>query len=166
MPTLISNVRVFCGELVLHKSGHVLVENGRIKAVTGENKPSDLPDNVIQIDGSGCTLLPGLIDAHVHVHQDVAYMERAVRCGVTTVIDLHNEPEWFQEMRQIATERNDVSDIKGAGFAATIKDGWPSTMIKMVANNNTVSATIIIIYLLLLSMSLVHCRLTLHGSIA
>lgn len=44
---------------------HVLVENDRIKEVS--DKPIKAPDNTEVVDLSGKTLMPGLIDAHVHV---------------------------------------------------------------------------------------------------
>src|SRR3989442_1465048 len=42
----------------------VWVEQGRIKAIM---PPSDLPAEVSLVSYPGCTLLPGLIDAHVHL---------------------------------------------------------------------------------------------------
>jgi cytosine/adenosine deaminase-related metal-dependent hydrolase len=92
------------------------------------------------VDASGCTLLPGLIDAHMHVFQDVELLEIAMRYGVTTVLDMHNEPEWFKAMSAIAGERKDVADIKSACYAATIKNGWPSAIVKLVSQEPNVGA--------------------------
>ena len=85
------------------------------------------------VDGSDSTLIPGLIDAHVHVYQDLNFIETAIQYGVTTVLDMHNESEWFKRMKLIADEKNDVADIQSAGLAATVKNGWPSAILRMTA---------------------------------
>lgn len=85
------------------------------------------------VDGSDSTLIPGLTDAHVHVYQDLTFIETAIQYGVTTVLDMHNESEWSKKMKAIADERNDVADIRSAGLAATVKNGWPSAILRMTA---------------------------------
>ena len=44
----------------------VVFENGRITAV-GQKHNTDIPDNAVIIDAGGRTVLPGLIDAHMHI---------------------------------------------------------------------------------------------------
>lgn len=51
---------------------------------------------------------------------------------MTTVIDLHNEPDWFRELKHAARSRNDVADIKSACYAATVRDGWPGDLVRGV----------------------------------
>jgi dihydroorotase-like cyclic amidohydrolase len=60
------------------------VEGGVIRAI-GPELPTwrHLP----AIDGSGTTLVPGLIDAHAHV-RNLEDLSDALRFGVTTVLDL------------------------------------------------------------------------------
>src|SRR5579862_3184797 len=73
-PQLIRNVRVFDGEHVLeHRS--VLIENGKIKWVRGPG--AAVPDAQV-IEGTGRTLLPGLIDAHVHMPDNAEERVRPV----------------------------------------------------------------------------------------
>jgi imidazolonepropionase-like amidohydrolase len=75
--TAISNVRVFDGESI-GRARTVFVDNGLIVA--------DSP--VTQtFDGAGGVLLPGLIDAHVHV-EDRSALEQLLTYGVTTVLDM------------------------------------------------------------------------------
>ncbi|CEN59979.1 hypothetical protein ASPCAL02420 [Aspergillus calidoustus] len=134
MAYLITHVRIFDGERVTLEDAHVLLENGRIASISS-NIPPVLPEGCVQIPGSGCTLLPGLIDSHVHVYNDATFLCNALRFGVTTVLDMHNEPHWFQEMKQLAVARDDVADILSACYAATVKDGWPAAIIQLTADS-------------------------------
>jgi predicted amidohydrolase len=135
--TLISNARIFNGVSVVTESGHVLIESGRISRIS-LREPLSTPEGCAVVDATGCTLLPGLIDAHVHVYQDVNLLETAIQYGITTVLDMHNEPEWFQGISKVTHQRNDVSDVKSCGFGATIKDGWPAAIVKLVSQEPNV----------------------------
>src|SRR5262249_34935331 len=57
----------------------VVIANGKIAAV---GKKVKVPSNVQVIDLSGKWVLPGYIDAHVHINFEQA--QRALRFGVTT----------------------------------------------------------------------------------
>ncbi|KAF9883901.1 hypothetical protein FE257_002695 [Aspergillus nanangensis] len=129
--TLIANVRIFDGVSVISQCGHVLIESGKIQEISDQT-PSSASEYTV-IDGSGCTLIPGLIDAHVHVFQDLTFLQTAMQYGVTTVLDMHNESEWFQKMKSVANGRNDVADLHSAGLAATVKHGWPSAILRLTA---------------------------------
>src|SRR6185436_8656281 len=91
----ITNVRVFDGSRVIPEAT-VVVRDGRIRAV-GPNvvPPSGLP----VIDGTGSTLLPGLIDAHAHAwaRRD---LERAAQFGVTTEMDMWTDRRFANRMRR------------------------------------------------------------------
>ena len=64
--TLFTHVNVFDGvNETLKTNMHVLVEGQLIKAIS--SKPIDVKAATV-IDGQGKTLMPGLIDAHVHLH--------------------------------------------------------------------------------------------------
>ena len=56
----IGGVRVFDGQRMLDAQD-VVIRDGVIASVCDETSQS------ADIDGRGCTLLPGLFDAHVHV---------------------------------------------------------------------------------------------------
>ena len=66
--SVVESVRLFDGERVL-ANATVLFHCNEISGVFEDGSQVDPPDDAIRIDGRGKTLLPGLIDAHVHVKQ-------------------------------------------------------------------------------------------------
>jgi hypothetical protein len=117
MRTLIRNVRVFDGARTIPRAD-VLISDDRIAAYDGRRVD-------VEVDGSGKTLLPGLIDAHTHAFDgDLA---QALRFGVTTELDMFCLPANLQRQRQLAAERDDVADIRSAGTLATAPSGTPAT---------------------------------------
>ncbi len=71
----------------LRKGYHILIQNGLIQEVS--SSPFSLKD-LSKIDGKGLTLMPGLIDAHVHVtapkldlhNDDIPESEIAIQAGI------------------------------------------------------------------------------------
>jgi imidazolonepropionase-like amidohydrolase/ABC-type multidrug transport system permease subunit len=64
---LIRNARIFVGDGQVIESGFVLVKDGKIAEV-GEGPAPDADSlHAETVEGAGKTLLPGLIDAHVHL---------------------------------------------------------------------------------------------------
>src|SRR5437868_10226207 len=58
---------VFDSELGTSFEGHVVIEGSRIVDVLEAAVPRSLPDSFTRVLLAGRTVLPGLIDAHVHV---------------------------------------------------------------------------------------------------
>jgi len=124
--TLIQNSRVFTGDTVLPRAD-VLIDGTRIAAVrTGPDGDTDgLVDEVV--DGTGKTLLPGLIDAHTHVADgDLAL---AVGFGVTTELDMFCLPNNLARQRALAGGSDAVADLRSAGVLATPPGGHPSRLL-------------------------------------
>ena len=65
MAMLLEGGRVFDGEQWLPADTGVLLENGRISRIAPISELAGYA--VSRVDTSGCTLLPGLIDCHVHL---------------------------------------------------------------------------------------------------
>ena len=66
--TLFQNVRIFDGqEPVLSAPANVLVRGNRIVKISVQSIPTDRRGDTKIIDGTGKTLMPGLIDNHVHL---------------------------------------------------------------------------------------------------
>jgi len=75
----------------------VVTEDDRIASV---RKPGRLPGGVERIPLPGCTLIPGLIDAHVHFCD---WMRPAfLAAGVTTIRDTGNDAGWVLARRRYA----------------------------------------------------------------
>lgn len=78
-------------------SGYMVQGRGdRIEAIgTAEDSPP-VPANAVRIDGSGATLLQGLMDAWCHV-TDPSDLDRALSSGVTT-LRVMDSPSWLSRV--------------------------------------------------------------------
>lgn len=116
---LIQNVRLFDGDRVIGKTS-VLVTNGRITRLA----PSiPAPSGVPVIDGSGKTLLPGLIDSHTHTWGSA--LRDAAVLGVTTVLDMFTDATSAADLRRLdgTAGGRDMADFRSAGVLATAPKG-------------------------------------------
>lgn len=86
--------------VVLDKTS-VLVRKGMIVAV-GPSTSIELPNDAMVIEGNGRTLMPGLIDMHVHVW-DEAELSAYLASGVTTVRNASGMPFHLDFQKQIAS---------------------------------------------------------------
>ncbi|HKQ78216.1 MAG TPA: CIA30 family protein [Blastocatellia bacterium] len=116
---VIKNVRIFDGSAVT-PSGSVILEGGKIKSV---GKTVAAPDGAEIIDGTGHTLLPGLIDAHTHAYG--AALKQAVVFGVTTELDMFTDHRTAAQMRKEQAEGRaaDRADLFSAGTLVTAPGG-------------------------------------------
>lgn len=115
----IRGVRLFDGERVVRRAT-VIVRDGRIAAV---GKRVAIPDGLPVVDGAGKTLLPGLIDAHVHTFGDAR--RDALRFGVTTELDMFSAWPLLAEAKR---QRESLAptaqaDLWSAGTLATAPSG-------------------------------------------
>lgn len=123
----IRDVRVFDGvQISEHRT--VWVENGKIVKVG--NNSMKLEAATATIKGTGMTLIPGLIDAHVHIGNPVRDSLRdALNFGVTTEFDMFTDLDRLKQMKAIAAEDPaDIADIRSAGIGATVPGGHPTQM--------------------------------------
>jgi dihydroorotase-like cyclic amidohydrolase len=131
---LIKDSIIFTGEEFIENS-FALVQNGRIVSVQSLDDIDKLPSDVQVISKPGHTLIPGLIDAHVHgLEGNVQCLEQSLRFGVTTVCDMHNDKRSLTKLIGLAGdigERSKYADFKCAGAGATIENGWPAAVMKL-----------------------------------
>ena len=118
-PFVIRNVRVFDGEKLI-PNADVAVADGKIVAIG--NKVS-VPRGAEVIDGNGDTLLPRLIDSHVHIWIRPV-LERSLAFGVTTVLDMFMRPGDARAFRkEEAVGAPDIADFRTAGTCVTSPGG-------------------------------------------
>jgi imidazolonepropionase-like amidohydrolase len=116
--TLIRGARVFDGER-LRPASNVLLAG---RTIAGIGAGLGVPAGAEVIEGRGRTLLPGLIDCHVHA-SDVRALGQALTFGVTTELDMFSDPDLAAERRSLAAGRDDVADIRTAVQGATPAGG-------------------------------------------
>jgi imidazolonepropionase-like amidohydrolase len=120
--TAITNVRLFDGTKVIPHAT-VVIDGTRIAAAGADVA---VPKDAKVIDGSGKTLLPGLIDSHTHVFP--GSLERALRFGVTTELDMFTslrtlDPLRAEQKKGPVTNR---ADVYSAGTLVTVAGGHGS----------------------------------------
>ena len=117
---MIINAIVFDGEKKLDGPQQLWIEDGRVKAIGSD---LEVPFGLEVYDAKGGTILPGLIDSHVHAFGPA--LQDALRSGVTTVLDMFGAPQMLQISRlQRDTYRpTDEADLYGAGILATAPKG-------------------------------------------
>ncbi len=117
----IRDVRVFDGDKTIATS-NVVVQDGRI---TAAGPGVAIPAGLSVIDGAGKTLLPGLIDSHVHVFPGA--QADALRFGVTTELDmfdiLHDFRQWKAQRQSLA--KTNAADTWASGLGVTVAGGAP-----------------------------------------
>ncbi|HEY1203055.1 MAG: CIA30 family protein [Bryobacteraceae bacterium] len=114
---VIRNVRVFDGARVI-EAATVVVRDGKIASL-GQSAPAGLP----VIDGTGKTLLPGLIDSHTHAFGNA--LKQALESGVTTELDMFTDWRYAREIKKEQAEGKDtdLADLRSAGTLATAPKG-------------------------------------------
>jgi imidazolonepropionase-like amidohydrolase len=119
------NVRIVHGDGRVTPSATVVVRRGRIATIAAGDVRGGRPARR-EVNGAGRTLIPGLIDAHVHVTD--ASLSLFLRFGVTTVRDLHNVPAYI-----LPLARDDTPDRPRIIAAGALLDGpasaWPDARI-------------------------------------
>ncbi|MGI4720602.1 MAG: CIA30 family protein [Janthinobacterium lividum] len=117
-PTLVRDVRVFDGERA-HERRTVLFDKG---VIVDSDFRGAAPPGARIVDGAGRTLLPGLIDSHVHAFR---YLELPLLFGVTTQVDMFNGVALMQEVSaaMAAGKNGGRADMFSAGTLATAKGG-------------------------------------------
>ena len=121
---LIRGAKLFDGH-GFHTPGCLLVRRGRVAALAERLTP---PAGVPVVEARGDTVLPGLIDAHVHVSP--GDLQVALRAGVTTEVDMFGDPGLIGSLRQQASSDPGMADLRSAGTGATAPGGHPTRLVE------------------------------------
>jgi imidazolonepropionase-like amidohydrolase len=122
--TAITNARIFDGERVIDERT-VLIDGAYIQTISG-----GVPEEADVIDGEGATLMPGLIDSHVHTDMDG--LRDALKFGVTTELEMMGR--WSAGQRKKISRQNDIADLRSPGMGVTPKGGHPTEYMDSTAN--------------------------------
>jgi imidazolonepropionase-like amidohydrolase len=120
---VIQNARLFDGTHLLSDPRTLTARGGVITALAPSGRAGKPPDDATIVDGAGCTLLPGLIDAHAHVFGNA--LSTAIAYGVTTILDMFTESRFAAAMRaeQKAGKATNRATLYSAGTLATAPGG-------------------------------------------
>jgi imidazolonepropionase-like amidohydrolase/Tol biopolymer transport system component len=98
-PLLIHNTRIIDGKwMSITQPCDLLVEEGRIKKIAPKGKITSSQD-IQRIDAGGRVMIPGLIDAHIHI-QDQSMLPAILFEGITTVRDVGSEVAWMKSFQE------------------------------------------------------------------
>lgn len=116
---VLRHTRVFDGEKFLPATD-VSVENGMIKAIGSNLK---VAAGTKEVDATGETLLPGLIDSHTHTWANA--LQQALIFGVTTELDMFSDPKFDANVRkrEAAGHNLDAADLRSSGILVTVAKG-------------------------------------------
>ncbi|MEX2970547.1 amidohydrolase family protein [Streptomyces sp. C184] len=98
--TALTNVRVFDGQRLTDPTT-IVIDGGTIGTDAAGAQT---------FDAGGAVLLPGLIDAHVHLHGP-DFLDQLAAWGVTTGLDMANSPEQLASLRDVPG----TTSIRSAG---------------------------------------------------
>lgn len=143
---LVTNARIFDGRGGTFERAFVVIDDGRIKSVS-----ADRPNAVatVEIDATGMTVMPGLIDTHCHLLAEAdsaeamdRWMDENIQAllsdylanGFTTIMSLGDYFPAILDVRQ----RLEDGAIAGPRLLATgptfaAPDGWPLPLYRLSA---------------------------------
>jgi len=97
---VVRNVRIITGTgAAMTAARDILIEDGRIAQIMARNQIRSRR-NMTELEGEGRVVIPGLIDAHVHIW-DQTLLSEFLYEGITTVREMGNPQAWakgFQEL--------------------------------------------------------------------
>lgn len=82
-----------------------------------------MPAGTDVVVAPGAILLPGLMDAHTHTSVDG--LRDALKFGVTTELEMQGH--WKAREREAVANRDDIADVRSAGFGLTTPGGYPES---------------------------------------
>ena len=116
----LTNIRIFDGQ-VIRELSTIVIENG----IIGTDS-----EGAHVIDGNGGVLLPGLIDAHIHLENE-DNLRQMSKLGITTGLDMATWPQ-----SKLNNLRNQVgmTDIRSPGVPATSPGSVHSCLLPIPAD--------------------------------
>ena len=143
LPILIQNVSIFNGkDSVLQTNMNVIIEDGMIKSIK-HKEALIIPKKYHIINGTGKTVIPGLIDSHVHLQGNGSVPWEKVQfdiennlsaylySGITTVYDLGGLSSKSEKFKRSIHEGKFIGpDIYHSHIPITVKNSHPIPLTK------------------------------------
>lgn len=135
---LIKHVSLFNGQEnkgivdIAIRNGSIIKIAKNIKEYTGSET----------LDGTGKYIVPGLINAHVHLW-DKNDLKTALHAGIFAVVDLHSSEGPDQSFRALRDSAGYAS-YYSAGYAATVPKGHPTQIFPIETINDSVSPALFV----------------------
>ena len=123
-PLAVVGVTVLDGQGGPPLPGQTVVAAGGLIERVGPAGEVAVPAGAAVVDGTGATLLPGLVDAHVHL--DFYPPAQVLAGGVTTVRDLGWPPARLAALREMAATPGASPRLLAAGQILTVPGGYPT----------------------------------------
>ena len=144
---LIRNARLFIGDGNVLENASLLVNQGKIERIITGPAPEAKALSAIEVEAAGKTLLPGLIDAHIHLgapggfyadskkYADPKLTELRLKAylysGITTV---KSTGDWLESTLALRNRQRSgellAAELYMVGPLFTAEDGHPTQMIK------------------------------------
>lgn len=102
----------------------VIIQDDRIVAVAARDE-IEIPAKARIVDVSGCTVLPGFINTHVHAALNDTRLRRWANEGVTTVRDIGCNADELAAFLQTHNDRPRFARLVAAGPLITAVGGYP-----------------------------------------
>jgi imidazolonepropionase-like amidohydrolase len=100
---------------------NIAINGDSIAAITSEELMSDS-----LIDGTGKYVVPGLVNAHVHI-TTIEQLQEGYPYGILTLLNMHTGLEEREiEWKQTSQDSTGFSILYGSGHAATVPGGHPN----------------------------------------
>jgi imidazolonepropionase-like amidohydrolase/ABC-type multidrug transport system permease subunit len=149
---LIQNARIFTATGKVIESGSVLVRGGKVAEIYTGPAPDAKKLNALEFEAAGKTVLPGLIDAHIHLgapggiyedpakYQDQKLTEKRLKAylfsGITTVKSVG---DWIDPTLALRgkQQRGEIlaSELYAVGPLFSAAGGHPSQMLQYLPAN-------------------------------
>ncbi len=123
-PLFIENVSYINVETGKIQKANIYIEDGKIKSIS---KRKSTETNIRKIDGAGKWLIPGLVDAHIHLFQSGGLYTRPDVIDLRHIRDYETERNWLKDQagnilrRYLQNGITTVIDVGGPFYNYEIK---------------------------------------------
>ncbi len=105
-----------------HQDRDLVIENGLVAGITATASRCD-----VQLDARGCLVVPGFVDAHMHLFP--GFVSRLPAFGVTAAVDMFSTPNVLDAVRRESVHHPLSARWMSAGVGVSVEGGHPRQLI-------------------------------------